>query len=126
GLFIVAPDETAKADAPGLRSLPPEPQATERDGKPHDVAIRRQVSVRFPYGIKAVVVVLPFRHDAVELHTQRVGPEHIGAFAIVEGVQVHGHLPRAQTRLRSEEHTSELRSRGADVRRRLLAKKKPR
>src|SRR5204863_4996309 len=91
GLFVVAPDKTAEGDAPRLHGPAWETQAPERDGKPHDIAFRRQVSLRLPHSIKTVVVVLPFRHDAVQLHAQRVGPEHVGALAIVEGVEVHGY-----------------------------------
>lgn len=44
-----------------------------------------------PHGVEAVVVFLAFGGDAVHLNSIRVRKEHVGAAAIVEGVEADAH-----------------------------------
>src|SRR5213596_2457672 len=87
GLFVVATDEAAEGDPPALRRGAREAEAPERDGDADHIAVRREPRIRAPYGVEAVVVVLPFRADAVELDAARVRLEEVGALLVAECVQ---------------------------------------
>ena len=90
GLLVGAADVANERDTPGLSRCAREPQAAERNRDPHDVAVRGQPAVRVPYGVEAVVVILSFGHDPVELDAVGIRLKQVCALAVVERVEVQG------------------------------------
>ena len=89
GFLAIASDDASQRDAPRLRGRAREPKAPERDDDAHHVAVRREPAFGLPHGVEAQVLILSLGEDAVELHAERIGHEHVGPLAVAERIQVH-------------------------------------
>src|SRR5439155_24162772 len=83
-LFVVALDDPPDGDSPALFRRAREPEALEWNPHPDDVPRLREFSLGFPQRVEAVVVLLTFGEDAVELDAERIGREVISTLPVAE------------------------------------------
>src|SRR5262249_51828442 len=59
------------------------------DRKQHNIPVRGKLALRVPDSIEAVIIVLPFGCDSVQLYAQWIDDELIAALAVVKSIQKH-------------------------------------
>ena len=63
------------------------PQALKGNGKPHDVAVRRQAAFVIPKRVKTEIVRLTLGVDGIGLDSEWIRIEHVGPMVIAKSVQ---------------------------------------